>query len=171
MPIKTEFIEFDRERALEIATTQNKIKAVTSRADAKTDSGRLLRKRDPQPYIALAFPADVSDTRPGISKSTCQPIEETVAPWSAPGSRARSLTGQPDDTTFPATLRDRRVLRRGWEREYGVTSYQIGTAVLDHDCKCVANPQVAVIDAAILRLYGPCIGRDAAARAIPRKVQ
>jgi hypothetical protein len=71
----------------------------------------------------------------------------------------------------PMTLLDRRVPQRGWEQEYGVPNFVIGAAdVLYYHRKRVANRDVELIDAAILRLYLPWFRRAARSSPIPRQV-
>ncbi len=115
------------------------------------------------------FLAEVSRARYRFSEPTRQTTQHPDAPGSAPSSPEQSLSGQSGDTVGPTSLLDRRVSQRDWEREYGVPYCLIGAAdVLYYHRKRVASAEVAEIDAAILRLYGPWIRRHAASSPIPQ---
>lgn len=182
MPIKTDAIDFDDERAVDSATTQNPSDAVTTPADEDTDSDWGGTHQDwrlaadppghmhpaPQSRDPLAFLAQFWGIRPEISKPAFKAIANPDTSGLSPSSSASSLSDHCEDAKLPTTLLDRRVPQRGWEQEYGVPSYLIGAAdILFYHRKRVANPDVAVIDAAILRLYGPWIKRHAASSRIP----
>ncbi len=106
-----------------------------------------------------------------ISEPEPADIQDPDTPGSSPSSSVGSVSIQPEDARVPLPLFDRRVPQRGWEREYGVPAYLIGAAdVLYHHRKSVANTDAAVIDAAILRLFGPWIRRCALSSPIPQEV-
>jgi len=120
-------------------------------------------ERDPLTYDPVAFLAEFLDMPRAITKATLQAIRDSDTPQSAPSSSVRSLSKEPDDRMAPLTLLDRGVPQWGWEQEYGVPSSLIGVAddLFRHRTRA-AKPEVAVIDSAILRLFGPWIRQDAA---------
>jgi hypothetical protein len=129
-------------------------------------------ERDAHTSDQVAFLAECWGMPPDINRPTVQAIQDPDAPGPAQTYREPSLADQPDDTMVPMTVLDCRVPQRGWEHEYGVPSYLVGAAAdLYHHRKRVANPDVAVIDAAILRLYGPWITQDAASSPIKHEDQ
>jgi hypothetical protein len=118
---------------------------------------------------SIAFEEPVSGMRPGSDKSPLRANHDPATPRPAQSFAAPSLTEQSHDAMLPPTVHDHRVPQRGWEREYGVPAYLIGAAdVLYYHRKRAANRDVAAIDAAILRLYGPWIRRDASSSPIPQ---
>jgi len=129
-------------------------------------------ERAPQTCDPAAIRAESGGTRSEIREPALQAIQDLDTPGALPSSSTRSLSGQPDGANVPVALLDRRVPQRGWEQEYGVPTYLIGAAdVLYHHRKWVANTDAAVIDAAILRLFGPWIRRHAASSPIPQQVR
>lgn len=111
-------------------------------------------------YDPVVFLAALLGMPPELNKPELPATQDPGTPRSASSSFETSLSDYVGDTLVPTTLLDRRVPQRGWEQEYGVPSYLIGAAdVLYFHRRRVANPDVAVIDAAILRLYGPWMRR------------
>lgn len=101
--------------------------------------------------------------RPGFNDPEPQPIRMPETPATPPLPAGRWLPDQPDDPALPLGLDDRRFPRRGWEQDYGVPHYLVGAAdVLYYHRRQIAEPDMAVIDAALLRLYQPWIRQDAA---------
>jgi hypothetical protein len=117
-------------------------------------------ERHSHAYDPVVFQAAFPSIPPELNNPGFLTIRDPGTPTPAPSIFEASLLDYAGDTAVPTTLIDRRVPQRGWEHEYGVPSYLIGAAdVLYHHRKRVAHPDVAVIDAAILRLYGPWIRR------------
>ena len=141
---------------------------IRSPAQPADDSPKWMEPNE-HTYDPAEFLADVSRARYRFSEPTRQTTQHPDPAGSAPNSPEQSLSGQSGDTVAPTSLLDRRVPQRGWEREYGVPYCLIGAAdVLYYHRKRVASAEVAEIDAAILRLYGPWIRRDAASSPIPQ---
>ena len=130
--------------------------------------GKNLRRwteRDPHTDDPVAFLVELLGVPREFSKLTLQAIQDPDTPMSAPSCYQTSSSDHPDERMVPTTLLDRRVPQRGWEQEYGVPSYLIGAAdVLYHHRKRVASPDIGVIDAAIIRLYGPWMRRPSGPR-------
>jgi hypothetical protein len=130
------------------------------------------REANPRACDAGARAAGRSRASPDLSEPAPRAVPVPDGPDTARCSAGQSLRDPPDHTAEPWGLLDRRHPRRGWEQKYGVPSYLSEAAdVLYRHRRRAADPDLDVIDAAILRLFWPWMRRGAASIPIPQEAE